>query len=345
MPGEPTWWYQSPGWQSAVLAPIAAVYGAVAARRMAKAPTYVSTLPVVCVGNFTAGGTGKTPTAALLVARLIARGRRPAILTRGYGGTELGPHWVDLAGDTAARVGDEPLLHARRATTMVARERVAGARTIEADGRADVIVMDDGLQNPSLAKTISIAVVDGARGLGNGRVIPAGPLRARLSVQLPRVDAILINGTGATAMPNFGAVPVLMAHLAPCEAVGAELTGADVVAYAGIGHPQRFFYTVRRLGARLVETVAFPDHHLFSAADAERLLALAVRHRGAGIGTGTGARLVTTEKDLARMSGLPALAGLAAASTAIPVEMQLDPGCEAQLSRLLDRLLDRDAAV
>jgi tetraacyldisaccharide 4'-kinase len=315
---------------------------------MVRAPDYVSALPVICVGNFTAGGAGKTPATAMIVARLIAMGRRPAILTRGYGGRTDGPHWVKAGWidadrvietqDTAETVGDEPMLHARRSPTLVARDRVAGARAMEADGRCDVIVMDDGLQNPALGKTLSIAVVDGARGFGNGRVIPAGPLRAPLDWQLHHVDAVLFNGAPSPetiaaldrAIANSARVrqqPArLFARLEPDATVAARVSGRRVVAFAGIGHPGRYFETVRSLGADLAEAIPFPDHHPYTATDAAKLLAAAARY---------GADLVTTEKDHVRLVGQPGLAPLAATAIPIPVEMMLDTASNAALDQML----------
>lgn len=337
MPNEPSWWYRPSGATARLLSPPAAVYGAIVSRRMSEGPRYRSRLPVICVGNFTAGGAGKTPVTAMIARRLIGIGQRPAILTRGYGGRERGPWWVDATADTADHVGDEPLLHARIAPTLVARDRVAGACEIERDGTATVIVMDDGLQNPHLAKTLGIAVVDGARGVGNGRVIPAGPLRAPLAVQLAHIGAIIVNGPASAGTASWlgsiggagahgASVPILCGDLVP-DTAAAALAGQRVVAFAGIGNPERFFATVRDLGAVVAEAVPYPDHHAFSARDAEHLLAASARLGGAC--------LVTTEKDFVRMSGRPTLAGLAAESIAIPVEMRLDAASD----RVLDRLL------
>jgi tetraacyldisaccharide 4'-kinase len=307
---------------------------------MAARPRFVSALPVVCVGNFTAGGAGKTPVTALIARRLRARGHAPAVLTRGYGGTTRGPRWVDPTVDGAATVGDEPLLHARIVPTMVARDRVAGARAIEAYGGADVIVMDDGLQNARLGKTLSIAVVDGARGLGNRRVIPAGPVRAPLAVQAGLVDAIVLNGPAtartqrtldrlvALAGSRGRELPILLGRLVPAPAAAAALAGARVVAFAGIGDPARFFTTLAEIGAEVVATVPYPDHAAYTAADARQLTAMAER---------LGAHLVTTEKDHVRLAGSDVLDALAAASSTVAVEMQLEPTSEAMLDLLLRR--------
>ncbi|MGC1694090.1 MAG: tetraacyldisaccharide 4'-kinase, partial [Pseudolabrys sp.] len=191
---EPAFWWRKPGLLSGLLAPAAACYGAIAARRMAKAGAHAA-VPVLCVGNFTHGGAGKTPTALWLAKMLEYAGEKPFCLSRGYGGSIAGPQRVDPKLDGAAQVGDEALLLARVAPTIIAHDRVAGAEAARTGG-ASIIVMDDGLQNPSLAKDFTLAVVDGRRGIGNGRVFPAGPLRAPLATQLARTGALLVIGDG-----------------------------------------------------------------------------------------------------------------------------------------------------
>ena len=333
MPREPGWWYRHGSAMERALAPFAAIYGHVATQRLTRGTPYRSRLPVVCVGNFTAGGSGKTPFTAMLAERLIARGERPAILSRGYGGSERGPHWVHRQADISARVGDEPLLLARIAPVMVSRDRKAGAIAIEAAGAHTVILMDDGLQNPALVKDLSFAVIDGARLLGNRAVIPAGPLRAPLDVQLPLVQAIVYNGPVSGHFEDeLGwrrEIPALHASL---TTTGVWLGGQRLVAYAGIGNPDRFFDTARALGATLVEAVAFPDHARFTDNDATRLLETAARH---------GASLITTEKDQVRLAGSTKLEALAAASAVLPVRMALASGDEGVLDGLLDSLFCR----
>lgn len=335
---EPAWWYDADRRLAPrLLQPISAIWGAVATRSYERTAAYRSCLPVVCIGNFTAGGTGKTPLAVHVAGELQRLGCKAAFLTRGYGGRFAGPHWVDHVTDTAADVGDEPLLLARRAPTLVSRDRAAGANAIEAGGRAaDVIIMDDGLQNPSLAKDLSLAVVDGRRGLGNGRVIPAGPLRAPLDFQFGLADAIVVNEPHDPS-PAPAAVtdwlkqrfpgPVLTATVEAAEDA-SWLDGADVIAFAGIGAPQRFFDLLRRCGANVVHALPFPDHHPFGEADAERLLDLA---------SVNSAVLVTTEKDMCRMDGSSVRAGeLKAASRAIPVAMRFGERDTERLKALLD---------
>jgi tetraacyldisaccharide 4'-kinase len=288
-------------------------------------------VPVICVGNFTLGGAGKTPTAIALARLLAAEGERVFCLSRGYGGSDAGPAWVEGASSAARRFGDEPLLLARLAPTLIARDRAAGARAIEASGReVGAIVMDDGLQNGSLVKDLSIAVVDGVRGLGNGEVIPAGPLRAPLEFQLGLVDAIVVRADGDASAAadtlerlrrNFPG-PVLAARVVPSGGT-AWLSGRPVVAFAGIANPNRFFALAESLGARVLERVSFPDHHVFSRGDAECLLALA---------QAKACDLITTEKDWVRLAGEESLGELQRKTRALSIEMAFE---ERDLSRLV----------
>jgi tetraacyldisaccharide 4'-kinase len=276
-------------------------------------------IPVICIGNLTVGGAGKTPAALAVARRLLAAGARPVFLTRGYGGRLGGPVTVDPR-HGAADVGDEPLLLARIASTIVARDRVAGARAAVAAG-AHVIVMDDGFQNPALAKDLSVIVVDGRRGIGNGKSFPAGPLRAPLAPQVARAHALLVVGeAGRLAQPAIDAArasgrPVLTGRLVPDPTVVAQLSGRPTLAFAGIGDPEKFFTTLRGAGITVAATRSFADHHRLDAAEATDL---ALRADDAGLA------LVTTEKDLARMQGDDALAALARRTTALPVRLAFD---------------------
>ena len=336
---EPSWWYSdgADGWVPRVLAPAGIIYGRLTARRMQRASTYRAPIPVIAVGNFTAGGTGKTPFVRVVAEALRGLGHKPVVLTRGYGGRTDGPHWVD-AHDTALTVGDEPLMLSNNIAVMVARDRVAGAQVIDQGGAstpdATVIVMDDGLQNPSLAKDLTFAVVDAARGFGNCRCIPAGPLRAPLIVQAPRVDALVLNrGDGRTplapsveAMLQMFSRPMMSGVVVPGGDL-AWLKGTRVIAYAGIGVPDRFFATVEAAGGVICRRVAFGDHHCFTDSDAVRLRELARTEN---------ATLVTTEKDIVRLRGSGgALAKLQAASQMLPIILALDETSSTALQTLL----------
>lgn len=343
---EPAWWYGDAGSQGpivSILAPLGRLYGAVTQARFARANPYRARISVICAGNFTAGGAGKTPLALYLARLLAERGARPAFLTRGYGGRERGPVWVDEGPGAAARFGDEALLLKRVAPTLVARDRALGAQAIEDSGRGfTVIVMDDGLQNPALAKDLSLAVVDGERGLGNGEVIPAGPLRAPIDFQLSLVDAVVVREPAATPRPEDGIHallrrrfpgPVLAAGTRACGDTRA-LLGKEVVAFAGIANPQRFFALIESLGARLYGRIAFPDHHVFTDADAVTLLSRAEE---------SGARLITTEKDWVRLAGAERpIKALLDRTTALAIELFLEERDVKRLAALLDAALRRD---
>ncbi len=313
---EPAFWWRPQGLVSSLLAPLGAAYGIIAERRMIRRGALAG-IPVICVGNFTLGGTGKTPTALMLAALLRELGATPFFLTRGYGGSVEGPHRVNHEKDSAAQVGDEALLLARAAPTIVARDRVLGAAFAKAMG-ASVIVMDDGLQNPSLAKTLTIAVVDGHRGIGNGQVFPAGPLRAPLNIQITRCDALLVVGEGDAARAvtsRAGTRPVLHGRLAPEPTAVSSLRARKVLAFAGIGDPDKFFATAEQAGIAIAQRRAFADHHRFTAEEAAELV-MSAEHDGLS--------LLTTEKDHARMAGDPALAALASKAHVLPVTMVVE---------------------
>jgi tetraacyldisaccharide 4'-kinase len=286
----PEFW-QRDGYVPYMLTPAAALYAAITARRMAR-PGWRAPVPVICCGNATAGGAGKTTLALDLGARLAAH--RVGFLTRGHGGGVRGVHRVDPAGDGAALVGDEALLLAGCAPTWVAADRAAGARAAVAAG-AGVLVMDDGLQNPTIAKDFSILVVDGGTGFGNGRVMPAGPLREPVAAAAARCAvAVLIGDDRRLACAALPAgLPVLRARL---EQQGiADLAGQKVFAFAGIGIPEKFFAGLRAAGVVLAGTRAFPDHHPYTSAEITRLLARAAA---------AGALPVTTPKDAMRLPAL-----------------------------------------
>ena len=312
---EPAFWWrkagQKAGFASGLLAPAAACYGAIAARRMAR-PGARAGVPVICVGNFTLGGAGKTPAAMWLAKMLEYAGEKPFCLSRGYGGSLAGPQRVDPKLDGAAQVGDEALLLARVASTIVSHDRVAGAEAARVAG-ASAVVMDDGLQNASLAKDFTLAVVDGRHGIGNARVFPAGPLRAPLAAQLAKTDALLVVGDGDIGIQSD--LPVFHGRLVPDTAAVTALQARPVLAFAGIGDPDKFFATAETARITVVQRKPFPDHHRFTAAEAADLI-MRAEHEGLA--------LLTTEKDRARMTGEPLLAALAAKSYVLPVTLVVE---------------------
>jgi tetraacyldisaccharide 4'-kinase len=312
------WWDQKRSPVAHLLRPSAMLYGAVAAGRMRRSGV-TAEVPVVCVGNFTVGGAGKTPTALALARMLAAEGQKPFFLTRGYGGRLAGPVRVDPAAHTADDVGDEPLLLGRAYPTIVARQRPAGAGLAVREG-ADAIVMDDGLQNSSLAKNLALAVVDGATGVGNGLCLPAGPLRAPLRAQWRKADAVIVVGEGApgAALAREAGMrekPVFRARLEPDAAVAGQLRGRKVFAFAGIGQPEKFFATLQRCGAIVVRRKSFPDHHPYGTDEIRAILAEA---KTADL------HVITTEKDLARLIHLSGAASPVGPVKALPVRLVFD---------------------
>jgi tetraacyldisaccharide 4'-kinase len=290
----PFWWYRKKGVLAWALSPLGNLYGRMAEARAARVETYRSKLPVICIGNFTAGGGGKTPTAIAIAALLEELGAKPAFLTRGYGGTSEGPVLV-AKGMSAEEVGDEPLLLAEAAPTIVSADRAAGAKAIEATD-ADVIVMDDGFQNRGLAKDLSLIVADAGSGIGNGLVMPAGPLRAPLQPQMARADALVAIGDGGKAKPMIEAFArqgksVLKARMEPRQD-RRWLSVLPVIGFAGIARPSKFFDTLRNNGARLIDARAYRDHYRYSERQARSLLKEAKDYN---------AMLVTTEKDWVRL--------------------------------------------
>jgi len=291
----PPFWFGKPGAIAWALAPFGKLYGYIAARRMVAPPKAAVDIPVLCIGNFIAGGAGKTPTAIALsrIARNI--GLRPGFLSRGYGGSVNEPTIVDAKTHNAHDVGDEPLILFQYAITVVSPDRPAGARLLQEQG-VDIIIMDDGFQNPSLQKDYSLLVIDAGRGIGNGFCIPAGPVRATLSTQLSLSSAILLIGKSeaGTAMVRRAAraaKPVLNANMTRRSAMG--WSDRKVIAYAGIADPSKFHRSLEEAGAQIVEKRNFHDHHPFSEEECRELLALADKE---------GLTLATTEKDAMRLA-------------------------------------------
>jgi tetraacyldisaccharide 4'-kinase len=317
---EPAFWYRPPSLISRLLMPLGAVYGQVAAWRM-QSRGFDAGIPVICVGNYHTGGAGKTPTVLALTKLLRDLGETPVVLSRGYGGKWQGPVKVDPERHIAANVGDEPLMLALMVPVVIARDRVGGVALARSQG-ASVILMDDGFQNPAIAKDASIIVIDGDRGLGNACVFPAGPLRAPLPPQLARTDALIVIGDGTAAGSVAAAIaanakPVLSAHLKPDTASLAQVAGKRVLAFAGIGDPERFFRTLRGAGVDVVRERIFADHHPFSREEIEVLIAEAGRD---------GLTLVTTEKDIARLRGAEGIAASVRDIAAFAVTLEFDEG-------------------
>lgn len=290
----PDFWRHD-GALSRLLTPVAWAYGAGVRALAAGVSPYRAPVPVLCVGNLVAGGAGKTPTALALAKALRIHGRNPGFLTRGYRGRLAGPIRVDPRRHRVHDVGDEPLLLAAAGPTWVSRDRPAGAKAA-ADAGADVIVMDDGLQNDSLIKDLSIVVVDGGFGCGNGRTIPAGPLREPVARGLARADAIVVIDRPLQAdelklPPLPPGIPVLHARLEPSPKA-ARFRDKRVVAFAGIGHPEKFFQTMQAVGAQVVAAVPFGDHQTYSPEDIMRMVEIACAQE---------AELVTTAKDYVRL--------------------------------------------
>ena len=294
------WWHPKPTILARLLSPLGWLYGRITAARMARTG-HKAACPVICIGNWTAGGAGKTPVALAIAALLQQHGHRPVFLSRGYGGRLSGPVQVDPELHTPDDCGDEPLLLARLAPAVIAQDRVAGAQLASQLGT--IIIMDDGLQNPSLQKTVAFAVVDGAVGVGNGLCLPAGPLRAPVADQWPQTDAMIViaqdrspNHTSKT-MPK----PVFVGRLDPDPALAASLTGRSVLAVAGIGRPEKFLLTLQQAGAKTCTLRAFGDHHPYTRSEIESLIRDSEQMQ---------AQLVTTTKDHVRIQACaPDLAG------------------------------------
>jgi tetraacyldisaccharide 4'-kinase len=316
----PEFWTREDAWSRwavRLLVPVSWIYGASVAWKARAAEPYRANARVICVGNLTVGGTGKTPVAIAIARALIARGRKPIFLSRGYGGRMRGPVFVS-PDNSAADVGDEPLLLCAVAPVVVARDRREGAMLAVEHG-ADTIVMDDGHQNFALKKDLSLVVVDGETSFGNGHVLPAGPLREPVSQGLARADAVIVTGDGEARLQGF-ARPVLRAHLTHVDV--PDIAHRRVVAFAGIGRPEKFFRSLRAFGAEIVDTKRFADHHNYTVAEIARLKS---RARAAG------ALLVTTEKDFVRLTPMER-EGI----HVLPVRAAFDE--QPALERLLDTL-------
>ena len=311
----PKFWYRSRSWQAFLLSPLGMVYARATARRQKNARRIRMDIPVICIGNLNVGGTGKTPTTIAIAQMLIFRGIAVHIVSRGYGGSLQAVTQVDPRVHTADETGDEPLLMAAFAPTWVANERVSGARAAQNAG-ADVILLDDGFQDPSLIKDLSIIVVDATRGFGNGRCLPAGPLREPVHVGLKRANAVISIGKPEAqsqfrerAADQLDRIAHITASLKPIE-MGMPWAEGRYLAFAGIGDPEKFFGTLRGLGAPLVRTVALDDHQKLARPMIKRLMKEA---------QSMNAQLVTTEKDAARLP-----ADLRSGILSLPVRLEFD---------------------
>ncbi|MBO1025940.1 tetraacyldisaccharide 4'-kinase [Ochrobactrum sp. SD129] len=297
----PPFWWDKPNWRAYGLAPLSWIYGAVAGRRLLKAEPPKIPAPVLCIGNFTVGGAGKTPTAIAFAKAAKERGLHPGIVSRGYGGNYKGLHIVDPSADSARHVGDEPLLLARHAPVALCPDRLKSALELHQRG-CDFIIMDDGFQSARLHTDFSLLVVDSTRGIGNGKVIPAGPLRAPLTDQMRKTDAVLRIGKGAEAdfvvrQASRAGRAVYEAQLQPSSS--ADVAGNRWLAFAGIGNPSKFFASVQQAGGEVAEGKTFPDHYSYQPDDIAKLIETAEK-----LGVG----LITTAKDhvrLVTMSDVP----------------------------------------
>jgi len=316
----PSFWWTKADWRAFGLWPISFLYGRIAGRRMAKANPPQAPVPVICVGNFTVGGAGKTPTALAIARAAREKGLKPGFLSRGYGGSLDVTTVVDLDHHRADAVGDEALLLAREGLTVVCRKRVEGARRLASEG-ADIIIMDDGFQSARLAIDYGLIVLDASRGIGNGHLIPGGPLRAPVGEQMRHVSAILKVGEGHAADPLIrkAARAGRQIHVARLEAkAGQSLAGRNVLAFTGIGDPEKFYRTINAIGGLIAVRKSFPDHHFFTEDEMRGLIAEADRQSLA---------IVTTTKDAARLAGHRGVAAeLSKRVEVIEVEMVFDDG-------------------
>ena len=315
---EPIFWKQKNHPIGLALLPISWIYGTLEALNRKLTQTQHPGKPVVCVGNLTAGGGGKTPSVQWLCNSLREDGLNPAILSRGYGGQLKGPLKAEPSRHNAAQIGDEPLMLAADWPVYISADRMASLRMAVAEGY-DVLVKDDGFQNPAMAHHFNLIVVDGASGIGNGRLLPAGPLRQKLDVALPSLDALLVIGT-----PTHASVDLLMDMV---EALGKPVfhgqitsqqkpakNGNKVDAFCGIAKPEKFVASLETAGFEIDHLHSFPDHHMFTDAQAEKLLA-------------SDADLITTQKDMARLMGAhdgSARARLAAKAAAFEIALEVE---------------------
>ena len=313
----PSFW-QNRGLISTALLPLSALYWGIGKCRTLVTKSYHADSPVICVGNITSGGTGKTPVTRYLAEMLQEKGFRPVILSRGYGGNLTGPVLV-TSNHSASNVGDEPLLLAQSCDVVIAKDRAAGARYITQKLDCDVIIMDDGMQNPTLHKDMILSVFDGAIGLQNGRLLPAGPLRTSFTAGLAQTDIILINGTDTHHLTDLaGGKAIMSFSLMPAKQKKSQ---KPALAFAGIGNPQRFFNSAKQAGYQLTDEIAFGDHHFYDEAELQGLAKQAQSQD---------AILLTTEKDWMRLPD-----DWRQKVTFLPVTFQLSSNDEQRLQALI----------
>lgn len=329
----PSWWQNETGHiLPKYLSPLGGLYGAIVKARFRYTKPYDCRLPVLCVGNFTLGGTGKTPISLKLAELLARQGWQPTFLSRGYKGKFAGPLLVDPEIHDADDVGDEPLLLAKQAPTIISKNRVDGAWLIE-QRRNNFVIMDDGFQNPTVRKNISLIALDSTNGLGNHRVFPAGPLRAPLEFQLAMADAIVITGGKAEALRHELTQkykfrkPIFSGHLQPEDDI-SWVREKPILAYAGIARPEKLFNSLTNAGGKVIRRLPFPDHHTFTAKDADHITRLALAD---------GLQLITTEKDLVRIPEKQShqLRALKRMSRSFPVKFVFDDEDEKKLLSLI----------
>lgn len=283
----PSYW-QSNSLISKLLSPIGWIYGFLTQARLKLKQPQKADIPVICIGNITAGGTGKTPVSISIAKMLTGEMYHPYFVTRGYGG-KLQNIIVNNKKHSAAEVGDEPLLLSRQAPVVVNANRYQGALTALKDG-ADIIIMDDGFQNPSLYKDLSFLVFDGTYGIGNGKILPAGPLRETFSNGLKRADALIILGKDKHNLAQKSGLPTFYGYAEAAQT--CNLDNPNVLAFAGIGHPQKFYHTLSQQGFNLLKTIDFPDHHFYTNAEIENILKQA---------QSLNAQIYTTSKDFVKI--------------------------------------------
>jgi tetraacyldisaccharide 4'-kinase len=316
----PPFWWKKGDLRAWLLAPASLIYGYFAGRNMRNARRAEVDVPVICVGNFTVGGAGKTPTVITLARAAKARGLKPGVLSRGYGGSMDRTTIVDPDHHRAHDVGDEPLLIAREALTVITRRRLDGARTLIENG-ADLIIMDDGFQSAALKFDYALMVIDSVRGIGNGFLVPAGPVRAPTALQLTYSTALLKLGDGDAADPFIRSAarsgkPIYEGMVRPVGDTAAAIEGSRVLAFAGIADPKKFYRTVKALGAEIVAKRSFGDHQHLTDDEIADILSTAEKKE---------LDIVTTAKDAARLRGHHGAAEeLLARITVIDVEMAFD---------------------